>query len=42
MTTIDFISIQGQQNLEEDVELNLIEIKIKNVKIQNMFEYGRL
>lgn len=42
MTTIDFISIQGQQNLEEDVELNLIEIKIKDVKIQNMFEYGGL
>lgn len=42
MTTIDFISIQGQQNSEEDVELNLIEIKIKDVKIQNMFEYGGL
>ena len=42
MTTIDFISIQGQQSLEEDVELNPIEIKIKNDKIQIMFEYGRL
>ena len=42
MTTIDFISIQGQQNLEEDAELNPIEIKIKNDKIQIMFEYGRL
>ena len=42
MTTIDYISIQGQQNLEEDAELNTIEIKIKNDKIQIMFEYGRL
>ena len=42
MTTIHIISIQGQQNLEEDAELNPIEIKIKNDKIQIMFEYGRL
>ena len=28
MTTIDFISIRGQQNFEEDAEINPIEIKI--------------
>ena len=38
MTTIDFISIGGQQNFEDDAEINPIEIKIENDKIQNMFE----
>ena len=38
MTTIDFISIRGQQNFEDDAEINPIEIKIKNDKIQNIFE----
>ena len=38
MTTIDFISIRGQQNFEDDVEINPVEIKIENDKIQNMFE----
>ena len=38
MTTIDFISIRGQQNFEDDAEINLIEIKIENYKIQNIFE----
>ena len=34
MTTIDFISIRGQQNFEDDAEINPIEIKIENDKIQ--------
>ena len=38
MTTIDFISIQGQQNFEDYAEINPIETKIENDKIQNMFE----
>ena len=38
MTTIDFISIRGQQNFEDDAEINPIEIKIENDKIENMFE----
>ena len=38
MTTIDFTSIRGQQNFEDDVEINPVEIKIENDKIQNMFE----
>ena len=38
MTTVDFISIRGQQNFEDDAEINHTEIKIENDKIQNMFE----
>ena len=38
MTTIDFISMRGQQKFEDDAEINPIEIKIENDKIQNMFE----
>ena len=38
MTTIDFISIGGQQNFGDDAEINPIEIKKENDKIQNMFE----
>ena len=38
MTTIDFISIRGQQNFEDDAEINLVEINIKNDKIQHIFE----
>ena len=38
MTTIDFISTRGQQNFEDDAEINPVEIKIENDKIQNMFE----
>ena len=38
MTTIDFISIRGRQNFEDDAEINPIEMKIENGKIQNMFE----
>ena len=37
MTTINFISIPGQQNFEDDAEVNPVEIKIENNKIQNMF-----
>ena len=33
MTTIDFISIRGQQNFEDDEEINPIEIKIENDNI---------
>ena len=36
MTTINFISIPGQQNFEDDAEVNPVEIKIENNKIQNM------
>ena len=38
MRTIDFISIGGQQNFEDGVEVNPVEIKTENDKIQNMFE----
>ena len=38
ITTIDFISIRGQQNFQDDAVINPIEIKIENDKIQNMFE----
>ena len=38
MTTIDFISIRGQQNIEDDAEINPVQLKIENDKIQNMFE----
>ena len=38
MTTIDFISIRGQQNFEDNSEINPIEIKTGNNKIQNMFK----
>ena len=38
MTAIDFISIQGKQNFEDDAQINPVETKIENGKIQNMFE----
>ena len=39
MSTIDFISIRGQQNFEDYAEIkNPIEINKGNYKIQNMFE----
>ena len=38
MTAIDFVSIQGKQNFEDDAEINPVETKIENGKIQNMFE----
>ena len=37
MTTIDFISLRGPENFEDEAEINPIEIKIENDKIQNMF-----
>ena len=38
MITIDFISILGQQNFEDNAEINPMEIRIEDDKIQNMFE----
>ena len=38
ITTVDFISIRGQQNFEDEAKINLIEINIENDKIQNMSE----
>ena len=38
MTTIDFISMRGQQKFEDDAEINPVEIKIENDKIQNVLE----
>ena len=39
ISTIDFISIPGQQNFEDDAEINPIEVKIENdKKIQNIFK----
>ena len=38
MTTIDFISIQSQENFEDDAKINPVEIKKVNDKIQYMFE----
>ena len=36
MATIDFINIQGRQNFEDDAEINPINIKIVNDKIQKI------
>ena len=38
MTTIDFISIQSQENFEDNAKINPVEIKKVNGKIQYMFE----
>ena len=38
MTTIDFISIRGQQNVEDYTEINPVEIEIENDKIKIMFK----
>ena len=38
MTTIDFISIQSQENFEDNAKINPVEIKKVNDKIQYMFE----
>lgn len=38
MTTVDFINVRGQQNFDGESVINLIEMKIENDKIQNMFE----
>ena len=36
--TTDFVNLRGQQNFEDDEEINPVEIKIENNKIQNMFD----
>ena len=38
MTTINFISVRGQQNFEGEAVINPIEIKFGNDKTENMFE----
>ena len=38
VTTIDFINVRGQLNFEEEAVINLIEMKIENNRIQNMFD----
>ena len=38
MTAIDFISIRDQKNFQDNAEINSIEMKTENDKIQNMFE----
>ena len=38
ITTIDFISMRGQQKFEDNAGINPVEIKIENQKIQNMLE----
>ena len=38
MSVVDFISVHGQQKFEENAEINPIEIKIENEKIQLMFQ----
>ena len=38
ITSINFISIRGQQNFEDNAEVYPVEIEIENNKIQNMFE----
>ena len=36
MTAIDFVSIQGKQNFEDDAEINPVETKIENGKIKKI------
>ena len=38
MTTVDLISIRGQQNFEDEAKTNPKEIKLENDNIQNKFE----
>ena len=38
MKVVDFISVCGQQKFEENAEINQIEIKIENEKIQLIFQ----
>ena len=38
MNIIDFIIARGQQGFEDGKEINPIEIKIENNKIQNIFD----
>ena len=36
VSVIDFISVRGQQDFEEKAEINAVEIKIENDKIQKI------
>ena len=38
MKVVDFISVCEQQKFEENAEINQIEIKIENEKIQLIFQ----
>ena len=38
MTTVDLISIRGQQNFEDEAKTNPKKIKLENDNIQNKFE----
>ena len=38
MTTVDLISIRGQQKFEDEAKTNPKEIKLENDNIQNKFE----
>ena len=38
MNVVDFISVRGQQQFEKNAEINPIEIKIENEKVQLMFQ----
>ena len=38
MNVVDFFSVCGQQQFEENAEINPVEIKIENEKIQLMFQ----
>ena len=41
MKVVDFISVCGQQKFEENAEINQIEIKIENEKIQLFQKYNK-
>ena len=38
MKVLDFLIIRGQQGFEEGKEINPIETKIENNRIQNVFD----
>ena len=38
MNVLDFMIVRGQQGFEDGKEINPIEIKIENNKIQNIFD----
>ena len=41
MKVIDFISVRGQESFEKEADINPIEIKTENDKIQNIIEKYR-
>ena len=41
MSVLDFVIIRGQQEFEEEKEINPIDIKVENNKIQNIFDIYR-